>query len=213
MRSPWLDIPLGDYEGHMALPGVAQAALLADVLAEVLALRAPDSLALLGCAGGNGLERVDSRITPRVVAVDINERYVHAAHARFAARFPAFSAIAADLEIDSLDIEPVALVYAALLFEYVDVPRTLARIRPLVRDGGALVTLVQEPSADIPDVTPTPFATLLTLSPAMRLVTPDDLRAHAARVSLAEAGASRRSTSAGKTFTVQVFVPAEDPCR
>jgi hypothetical protein len=34
MRNPWKDIPLVDYEGHMAQ--VAQATLLTDVLAEVL---------------------------------------------------------------------------------------------------------------------------------------------------------------------------------
>ena len=25
MNSPWLDVPLADYEGHMALPGIEQA--------------------------------------------------------------------------------------------------------------------------------------------------------------------------------------------
>lgn len=30
MRNPWLDIPLADYEGHMALPQIAQAKMIAD---------------------------------------------------------------------------------------------------------------------------------------------------------------------------------------
>jgi len=34
--NPWLDIPLADYEGHMVLPQVAQAGLLADVFEPVL---------------------------------------------------------------------------------------------------------------------------------------------------------------------------------
>ena len=41
MRNPWLDIPLSDYEGHMALPQVDQARVLADQLAAVLALHRP----------------------------------------------------------------------------------------------------------------------------------------------------------------------------
>jgi hypothetical protein len=28
MRKPWLDIPLSEYEGHMALPAVGQAEML-----------------------------------------------------------------------------------------------------------------------------------------------------------------------------------------
>ncbi len=30
LRDPWLQVPLAEYEGHMALPEVAQAQLLAD---------------------------------------------------------------------------------------------------------------------------------------------------------------------------------------
>jgi hypothetical protein len=32
MRNPWLDIPLADYEGHMALPAIGQSRLIADQL-------------------------------------------------------------------------------------------------------------------------------------------------------------------------------------
>jgi hypothetical protein len=45
MKNPWLDIPLSDYEGHMALPGVAQAQLLAEILAGQLRSLQPASLA------------------------------------------------------------------------------------------------------------------------------------------------------------------------
>jgi hypothetical protein len=36
MKNPWLDIPLADDEGHMALPYVAQAELLSDIIADAL---------------------------------------------------------------------------------------------------------------------------------------------------------------------------------
>jgi hypothetical protein len=52
MNNPWLDIPLSDYEGHMALPGVAPSQLLAEILAGQLQSLQPTSLALLGCAEG-----------------------------------------------------------------------------------------------------------------------------------------------------------------
>jgi hypothetical protein len=41
MKNPWLDIPLSDYEGHMALPEVAQAQLLADVFSAQLEINKP----------------------------------------------------------------------------------------------------------------------------------------------------------------------------
>ena len=76
MTNPWLGIPLSDYEAHMALPEVAQAKLLADVFHSVLAARRPSSVAVIGCAGGNGFDRIDTSITKRVVGVDINPEYV-----------------------------------------------------------------------------------------------------------------------------------------
>ena len=67
--NPWLTIPLADYEAHMALPQVGQAQLLADLFAAELHARSPSSVAVLGCAGGNGFERAPS--TLRVVGVDV----------------------------------------------------------------------------------------------------------------------------------------------
>jgi hypothetical protein len=51
MNNPWLDVPLADYEGHMALPGIEQAQLLSDIFADVLAKFSPRSVAVIGCAG------------------------------------------------------------------------------------------------------------------------------------------------------------------
>ena len=74
MKNPWLDIPLADYEAHMALPHVDQASLLSDVFADALSKYSPRAAAILGCAGGNGLDRVDVKQTERVVCVDINAK-------------------------------------------------------------------------------------------------------------------------------------------
>jgi hypothetical protein len=76
-RNPWLAIPLADYEAHMALPEVGQAELLAEVLARAVREQAPRSVAIFGCAGGNGFDRVPS--DTRLVGVDVNPRYVAAA--------------------------------------------------------------------------------------------------------------------------------------
>ena len=53
MANPWLSIPLADYEGHMNAPQVHQLEALSDLFAEALTQRRPESVALLGIAGGN----------------------------------------------------------------------------------------------------------------------------------------------------------------
>ena len=51
MRNPWLDIPLADYEAHMALPTVGQQQLIADQLGTLIGTYSPSSVAIIGCAG------------------------------------------------------------------------------------------------------------------------------------------------------------------
>jgi hypothetical protein len=53
IASPWLDIPLADYEGHMALPEIAQARMLAGELERAVRQHTPSSVAIIGCSGGN----------------------------------------------------------------------------------------------------------------------------------------------------------------
>jgi hypothetical protein len=50
LSSPWLTIPLEDYEAHMALPAVGQAQMLAEQLAILIERRAPASAAVMGAA-------------------------------------------------------------------------------------------------------------------------------------------------------------------
>jgi hypothetical protein len=86
MNSPWLDVPLADYEGHMALPGIEQAQLLSDIFSGVLEQYSPRSVAVIGCAGGNGFERISSGIS-RVVGVDLNPQFIAETETRFGGRF------------------------------------------------------------------------------------------------------------------------------
>jgi hypothetical protein len=75
MKNPWLEIPLQEYEAHMALPNVGQAPLLAGLLAGTVYRYEPRSVAILGCSGGNGLERILDTQVQRIVGIDINPDY------------------------------------------------------------------------------------------------------------------------------------------
>jgi SAM-dependent methyltransferase len=200
--NPWLEIPLADYEGHMRLPHVAQAELLAGTLEAAVAARRPDSVAVLGCAGGNGFDRLPATLR-RVVGVDVNPAYVAAARARHS-RIAGLELYVADLERDELAFEPVDLLYAALLFEHVDAGIVLGKVRSKLAAGGALVAVLQLPS-DEGEITPSPFASLRRLEGKMRLVAPQDLAALARARGFNLARSEIAAARGGKRFAVQTF--------
>ena len=90
--------------------------------------RRPESVAVLGIAGGNGLHNVDPTITKRVVGLDVNPSYLEAVRSRYAPK--------CDLELHCVDLaeqrvglEPVQLVHAALVFEHAGGPVYVSRTR------------------------------------------------------------------------------------
>src|SRR4051812_29814524 len=125
MSSPWLNLPLADYEGHMSAPGVRQANLLADVFASALEESQPASVAVIGCAGGNGFDRIDPLRVARVVGFDINPPYLETAASRYSGRFRSLDLRCADIVEPHFEVEPVDLVYAALVLEYINVSAAL----------------------------------------------------------------------------------------
>ena len=80
--NPWLSIPAADYEGHMGAGGADQLAPLAAIFGEVYTAARPASVALLGCATGNGLEAIDPSVTPRIVGIDLHPEYLAIARQR-----------------------------------------------------------------------------------------------------------------------------------
>jgi SAM-dependent methyltransferase len=201
--NPWLTIPLADYEAHMALPEVGQAQLLAAVFAAELRARAPASVAVLGCAGGNGFEHAPRSL--RVVGVDLNPDYVAAARARFGGRLPRLELHVADLEHAELELEPVELVFAALVFEYLDPALALERLRQWLEPGGTLTTVLQLPSDRLAEITRSPFASLERLAPRLRLIVPERLAELAARRGYRALESRTATASGGKHFAVQSF--------
>jgi hypothetical protein len=143
MPTPWLDVPLADYEAHMALPSVGLATLLADHLQRTVERYARSSLALIGCAGGNGLERPVLRRLERIVAIDVNPQFLRETGRRHAAQLPGLELVCADVSAGDLHTDPVELVHAALLFEYVAVPAALGALKRICVPGGALAAVLQ----------------------------------------------------------------------
>ena len=205
MRNPWLDIPLGDYEAHMALPAIAQSQLIADQLDLLVKTYAPSSVAILGCAGGNGFERLIDTSVSRVVGVDINPQYIEEARQRYDVRVPGLKLIVGDIQTSEWLFEPVEFIYAALVFEYVDVARTMSVLRRHCKPKGILAVLSQMPHKTLPEVSPSAYTSLRLLEPGMHLLSPEELQRHATQSGFTLEDSRNILSHGGKQFTVESF--------
>lgn len=142
-HSPWLEISLDDYERHMSATSVAQSSLLADTLRLLVERYRPASLALLGSAGGNGLEYIDPQVTRRVVAVDISAAFLEVCAARHSKRFDKFEPMNCDLSDGPPFTDPVELSVAFLVIEYVELDSFLDYAPSLVTKDGRIAFVFQ----------------------------------------------------------------------
>jgi SAM-dependent methyltransferase len=159
--NPWKSIRLSDYESHMALPAIGQAAMLAEELKNAITTARPTSLALLGCAGGNGLEALRNSSLERIVCVDINPIYLEALKIRYQEDLP-------NLECHESEVEgfrspsPVDLVFGGLIFEYTRLEEALESVSRLLGANGEFYALLQMPAPGISTVSPSPYAQSLS---------------------------------------------------
>lgn len=203
--NPWLEVKAEDYEGHMALPEVDQSAPLSRIFGEALAEFAPKKIALLGCATGNGIEAVDFGKTDKLYALDINPKFLDILKRRYSDKASKIEAIACDLDRDDPALSGIDLVFAALIFEYVDAGTLMVKIARWLNPEGVLVVVLQLPCEDIPEITPSPFKNLEKLSSVMKLVIPDEISALAVARGLEPVGKKVRRLRSGKEFCEMTF--------
>lgn len=205
MNNPWLQIPLSDYERHMALPSVGQAALLSTELATALQRHRPGSVAIVGCSGGNGFGQLESMHLNRVVGIDINPTYIEAARQRYEDRLAGLELHVADIESGLSGILPVDLIFAGLLFEHVDIRRTLQSLLGLLADEGTLVIVLQRPHAAVSMISPSPYTSLQPLSHSMQLRNPDEVLEIGQSLGLSRMSSGTLLLASGKEFERLTF--------
>ena len=123
---------------------VAQLQALSELFAEALEFCRPRSVAVLGVAGGNGLEHIDPEVTGRVAGIDINRGYLDAAALRYR-DLAGLELHCLDLAAETVSLAPVELVHAALIFEHAGTERCLENALALVEPRGHLSVVLQEP--------------------------------------------------------------------
>lgn len=119
MKNPWEEISLEDYENHMSLESVKQLQTMNGIMKEQLEAFPVETAMILGIAGGNGLEHVNTDKYRTVYGVDINEEYLKTVSERYADLTGVLCCLNLDL-IEEADRFPNAqLVIANLLIEYI----------------------------------------------------------------------------------------------
>jgi len=204
MPSAWLSVTLDDYEGHMGPAGVQQLDALSDLFAEALAYTQPESVAILGIAGGNGLDRIDPAITKRTVGFDVNPSYLDAVPKRYP-NFRGLELHCCDLATEPVNAAPVALVHAAVIFEHAGLGQCLINACDLTVPGGALGVVLQLPGDFHAPIGDTPFPSIRSLQHDFALIDPRELttllNARAYHLELE----TRRALSGGKAFWMGLF--------
>ena len=99
----------------------------------------------------------------------------------------------------------LADLFAALVLEYVEPESVLESISSWLAPRGTLTTVLQLPSADAPEITPSPFTSLARLAPRLSLLAPGRLAQLGARSGLRALAAGTVAATGGKRFAVQSF--------
>lgn len=119
MKNPWENINLNDYENHMSLDSVYQLQVLNEMMREQFATYDMESIMLLGVAGGNGLEHIDTNRIKKVYGVDVNQNFLAECVNRYSSLGEVFEPICVDLLTDDLRLPQSDLLVANLLVEYI----------------------------------------------------------------------------------------------
>jgi uncharacterized protein (TIGR00369 family) len=145
MDSIWNTIPLEDYEQHMRHETVGQLHLLNTLTKKYLEKLNPDIVMFLGVAGGNGLEHIDNNVTRQVYGIDINQSYLDETKKRFQGQVKNLNLINLDISSKKNDgIAKANLIWAALIFEYVEIESCFEFINNNLVENGHLIVTIQE---------------------------------------------------------------------
>jgi hypothetical protein len=119
LDNPWKHIDLEQYESHMRLDTVGQLQAVNRMTADQLARYPAKTAAILGVAGGNGLEHADADKFSALYGIDVNPAYLAACGRRFPHLAGVLHLIEADVTDPAADLPRAELAIANLFVEYV----------------------------------------------------------------------------------------------
>jgi hypothetical protein len=117
--NPWNQIDLAQYERHMGLDSVGQLQAIGRMTKGQLTAFPARTVAILGVAGGNGLEHVAAGQFSTVYGIDVNPAYLVECGRRFSRLSDILRLVEADVSDPAAALPQAELVIANLLIEYV----------------------------------------------------------------------------------------------
>ncbi len=117
--NPWEEISLSDYENHMSLKTVYQLQILNGLMKEQIRDCNMKTLAILGVAGGNGLEYISGTNIETVYGLDINQEYINAVNERYNYLGERLKCLCLDVIENSNQLPKAEFIIANLFLEYV----------------------------------------------------------------------------------------------
>lgn len=119
MKNPWEEINLSDYENHMKLDSVMQLQAMNEMMKKQFNQYPIKTVMVLGIAGGNGLEHIDSNKFQKVYGVDINCGYLKECTERYKNLRDILECLCVDLTSEDIVLPNAEMVIANLLIEYI----------------------------------------------------------------------------------------------
>ncbi len=203
-ENPWLSIPFGDYESHMAHEDVGQLQALNKIMKSKIDYLRPISVAVPGCATGNGFEHINSKITKVTYGIDINLKYLDVVQERFGKSIDNLNLICADLNHDEIDVTQMDLIFAGLIFEYLDLKVVLPKIYKMLGCDGLLVVVLQN-SINGKFVSDTAYSTLENLNTYSKQISEFDFAALAAKNGFNKTNRETYKLNEKKEFVILTF--------
>lgn len=154
MVHPWEKIDLETYETHMSSDDLFQLQTLNEITGQQLADYSPSAVAILGVAGGNGLDKINKDMTKKVYCIDVNRKYLDACKSRYSYLGEILEFICCDLGSNEAILPLSDLHICNLIIEYLGEEK-FARLVLNSRDNVNIVSCVIQKNNDVSFVSPT----------------------------------------------------------
>lgn len=128
MINPWEKVSLEDYENHMKLSTVQQLQKLNEIMRSQIYKYNTSTVAILGIAGGNGLEYIDKSRIKNVYGIDINKDYLDRCKEKYENLKGCLILKKLDLSQISNDLPEVELIIANLFIEYIGIDMFIKQV-------------------------------------------------------------------------------------
>jgi hypothetical protein len=200
----WNRVPLGDYERHMQHENVAQAKLLNSLTNKYLQKHNPEHVLFLGISGGNGLEHIDINRTKMIYGIDVNQSYLDETKKRFGEKIKQLVLVATDIASSNQSFIKADFVWAALIFEYINIQKGFEFIANNIGESTNLIVTIQANNGN-QSVSETGIGSIKALKDIFEIVDKDSLQLNAAKIGFKLIGSEENIMPNGKSFLTYEF--------